>query len=282
QGKTYQFGVHFRPATALSYIYDNPTSPKSSSYATGPDQKGAWKNFDVAGFVPWTKALPEQHWDVVTLQPWQDDSKATLQSDTAAVNGMIAAARKRADNASTRFFIYAAWTDVKYDEFDSYRKAFLTPIPNNPEQLAKPTRDYFRHVTDAVRKTNPGVAMIPAGEVLLALDDKMRAGKFEHFTSVQQLHRDVIHLNSVGKNVAAWTAYATIFKKSPVGLPNNKLPEKDYPPFHDVSEIAPADLKLMQETVWEVVTSPDLRGYTHVSVHPGAATQSTSAGHDPN
>ncbi len=27
------------------------------------------------------------------------------------------------------------------------------------------TRDYFRHVTDAVRKTHPDVALIPSGEV---------------------------------------------------------------------------------------------------------------------
>lgn len=265
QGKTFQWGLHFRGATSLSFIYANPTAPNTSSIRSKNDDGYTWKAVGDEGFVPWTKALPDNRWDAVTLQPWQDDSKATLKSDTEAVNDMIAAARARPDNAATRFYLYCPWTDTKYDQLDSFRQAFLTPIPNHPDQLAKPTRDYFRHVADAVRRTNPDVAMIPAGEVHVALDEKMQAGKFEHFTSVRQLHRDVIHLNALGANIAAWTAYAVIFQKSPVGLPANGLDKGTaQPPFETVTEISPADLKLMQETVWEVVTSADLRGYTNV------------------
>ncbi|HEX4142806.1 MAG TPA: DUF4886 domain-containing protein [Pirellulales bacterium] len=263
QGKTFRWGLHFRGATSLSFMYANPEAPKTSSTKATNTEGHVWKSAGDEGFVPWTRALPENHWDAVTLQPWQDDSKATLQSDTEAVNGMIAAARARPDNASTRFYLYCPWTDTKYDDLDSFRKAFLTPIPDRPDQLAKPTRDYFRHLADAVHKTHPDVAMIPAGEVHVALDEKMQAGKFEHFTSVRDLHRDVIHLNGLGANVAAWTAYAVIFQKSPVGLPAHGLQNgSNQPPFKSVTEISPADLKLMQETVWEVVTSPELRGYT--------------------
>jgi hypothetical protein len=265
QGNTFQWGLHFRGATSLSFIYANPSAPNTSSIRSKNDDGYTWKAVGDDSFVPWTKALPDNHWDAVTLQPWQDDSRATLKSDTEAVSGMIAAARARPDNASTRFYLYCPWTDTKYDELDSFRKAFLTPISNQPDQLAKPTRDYFRHLADAVRETHPDVAMIPAGEVHVALDEKMQAGKFEHFTSVRQLHRDVIHLNALGANVASWTAYAVIFQKSPVGLPANGLGTGSaQPPFEIVKEISPADLKLMQETVWEVVTSGELRPYTNV------------------
>jgi len=82
------------------------------------------------------------------------------------------------------------------------------------------------------------------------------------------LHRDVIHLNSIGQNVTAWTAYAVIFKRSPVGLPYDSHVEKDYPPFKSVVEVSPADLKLIQETVWGVVTSPELSPYTLVRSTP--------------
>lgn len=270
-GYAYYWAVHFRPATSLTYMYANPATTRTASINALHDGDHAWKSFDKPGFIPWTKALPDNHWDVVTLQVWQDDDKATLKRDTDAVNGIIAATRARPDNASTRFYVYAPWTDVKFNEFDSFRNNFLTPSSDKPDQLGKPTRDYFRHVMDSVRKTNPDVGMIPAGEVLLALDQKMRAGKFERLNSVQQLHRDVIHLNSIGQNVAAWTAYAVIFKKSPVGLPNDIHPSKDYPPFKNVTEVSPADLKLLQETVWEVVTSPELRGYTNLSDLAGTA-----------
>ncbi|MEI8195255.1 MAG: DUF4886 domain-containing protein, partial [Phycisphaerae bacterium] len=263
QGNTYQWRVHFRGATSLTYMFENPNGPKTSS-VQGTNTDYTWADVGSPKFMPWTIALPQHHWDVVTLQVWQDDIKATLKTDTAAVNAIITATRSRADNATTRFFIYAPWTVVKYDDLNSYRQAFLAPSPNQPEQLGAATRDYFRHVTESVRQTNPDVALIPTGEVLLALDDKMRAGKFEHLTSVQQLHRDVIHLNSLGSNVTAWTAYAVIFKKSPVGLPNDIHPGKDFPPFKNVTEVSPADLKLLQETIWELVSSPELKVYTKI------------------
>jgi hypothetical protein len=269
QGNTYIWGVHFRAATSLTFIHEHPTDPKSSSCA-GIGEKHTWHSNKTAEadkngpFVPWTVSLPGQHWDVVTLQVWQDDDKATQKRDTEAVNDIIKITRSRPDNAATRFYIYAPWTVSKYDVLDSFSKAYLTPTPDNPDQLGVATRDYFRHVTDSVRKTNPDVAMIPSGEVLLALDAKMRAGKFENFTSVQQLHRDVIHLNSIGQNVTAWTAYAVIFKKSPVGLPYESHMEKDYPPFKSVVEVSSGDLKLIQETVWDVVTSPELSAYTKI------------------
>ena len=271
QGNTYVWGMHFRAATSLTFIHANPTDPKSSSCAGIGEKATSHSNKPGAPdkngpFVPWTVALPGQHWDAVTLQVWQDNDKATLQRDTEAVNDMIKVTRTRPDNAGTRFFIYAPWTVSKYGALDSFSKAYLTPTPDAPDQLGAATRDYFRHVTDAVHKTNLEVALIPAGEVFLALDEKMRAGKFEGLNSVQQLHRDQIHLNSIGKNIAAWTAYAVIFKKSPVGLPNNShLKDSLVPPFQNVAEVSPADLKLIQETIWEVVAAPELRPYTLVN-----------------
>jgi hypothetical protein len=270
QGNTYVWGVHFRAATSLTFIHANPTDPKSSSRAGIGEKATSHANKPGAPgkdgpFVPWTVSLPGQHWDAVTLQVWQDNDKATLKRDTEAVNDMIKVTRTRPDNAKTRFFIYAPWTVSKYGVLDSFSKAYLTPTPNDPGQLGAATRDYFRHVTDAVHKTNPEVALIPAGEVFVALDEKMRAGKFEGLTSVQQLHRDQIHLNSIGKNIAAWTAYAVIFKQCPVGLPNNSHPKDSLvPPFQNVAEVSPADLKLIQETIWEVVTAPELSAYTQV------------------
>ncbi|MCX7007238.1 MAG: hypothetical protein NTY53_08310 [Kiritimatiellaeota bacterium] len=271
QGNTYVWGLHFRAATSLTFIHAHPTDPKSSSCAGIGEKATSHSNKPGAPdkngpFVPWTVSLPGHHWDAVTLQVWQDNDKATLKRDTEAVNDMIKITRTRPDNATTRFFIYAPWTVSKYGVLDSFSKAYLTPTPDDPDQLGMATRDYFRHVTGAVHKTNPEVALIPAGEVFLALDEKMRAGKFEGLASVQQLHRDQIHLNSIGKNIAAWTAYAVIFKKCPVGLPNNShLKDSLVPPFQNVAEVSPADLKLIQETIWEVVSSPGLRPYTLVN-----------------
>lgn len=268
-GHTYDWQAHYRGATSQSYMFKNPEGPGTQSI--GMLGGHVWRNVGAEGFVPWPKALPGHHWDFVTLQPWNDDSRATLASEVAAINGMIAAAKSRPDNATTRFAIYATWAGAPYDNLNGFRDDFTRPTPNLPDQPSVATRAFFRHVTDEVRRTHPAVVMIPAGEVFLALDEQMQAGKFEEFTSIRQLHRDVIHLNSAGCNVVAWTAYAVLFQKSPVGLPNYQTSGPDYPPYKSISDISPADQKHMQEVIWETVTSPDLRGYTGVQPSPGAA-----------
>jgi hypothetical protein len=77
---------------------------------------------------------------------------------------------------------------------------------------------------------------------------KVRAGQFQGFNSIRQLHRDTVHLNSVGQNVASWTADATIFRESSVGLQNDALDNATVSPFTNVTAISPADLLLMQQT----------------------------------
>lgn len=254
KGNAYSWGFHFRNGTGITWIYANPTPPpapdgKIDLTRSAVDQT-ATSSWPGSNLVPWPVALPGNHWDVVTIQPCFDSQVLTnLSTDTNAINGMIAAAKARPDNASTRFFIYAAWPPVKYGDLESYKNAYLAPIVKG----SLPTRKYVRELADSVRKTNSDVAVIPVGEVLYALDEMMRAGKFENFKSIQELHRDAVHLNSVGQNVAAWTAYATIFKQSPVGLPNDTRGNGGGPPFTNVTDISPADLKLMQQTIWDVV-----------------------------
>jgi hypothetical protein len=126
------------------------------------------------------------------------------------------------------------------------------PEQNSTGAASALTRNYFTNLVSAVRQTNPHVEVIPVGEVLYALDMEMRAGQFQGFNSVTQLHRDGLHLNSVGQNVASWTAYAAIFKKSPVGLRNDMLDNATISPFTNVTAISRADLLLMQQTVWDV------------------------------
>jgi hypothetical protein len=183
------------------------------------------------------------------------DGPATLGSDTVAINAMIALTKTRADNVSTRFFIYEAWPAVKYGDLNSYSTAWLAPTQNNLGAASALNRNYFTHLVSAVRQTNFNVEVIPVGEVLYVLDMKMRARQFQGFYSITQLHRDALHLNSVGQNVTSWTAYAAIFKKSPVGLRNDVLGNAAVSPFTNVTAISPTDMLLMQQTVWEVVNS---------------------------
>lgn len=264
KGDTYSWGFHFRNGTGITWMYANPTPPPAANGKIDPTRSAVGQTavslWPDSNLVPWPKALPGNHWDVVTVQPFHDTQVSTdLATDKAAINGMIAAAKTRADNASTRFFIYAAWPAVKYGDLESYKNAYLATNMDG----SMPTRKYITTLADSVRQTHPDVAVIPVGEVLYALDEMMKTGKFQNFTSIQQLHRDPIHLNSIGENVAAWTAYATIFKQSPVGLPNDTRANGLAAPFTNVTDVSPADLHLMQQTIWAVVNEQSK--YTNVT-----------------
>ncbi len=258
QGNTYAWGFHFRPGTSLTFMYKYPTPPAMPYPTISGVKETDTSRWPTTNLVPWPVSLPGNHWDVVTMEPFPGSGTygaATLGSDTVAINAMIALTKTRADNASTRFFIYEAWPAVKYGDLNSYSTAWLTPTQNNPGAASALNRNYFTHLVSAVRQTNPNLEVIPVGEVLYALDMKMRAGQFQGFYSITQLHRDTIHLNSVGQNVVSWTAYAAIFKKSPVGLRNDMLGNATVSPFTNVTPISRADMLLMQQTVWDVVSN---------------------------
>lgn len=258
QDNTYAWGFHFRPGTSLTFLYKFPTPPATPYPTISGVKETDTSRWPTTNLVPWPVSLPGNHWDVVTMEPFPGggtDGPATLGSDTVAINAMIALTKTRADNVSTRFFIYEAWPAVKYGDLNSYSTAWLTSTQNNPGAASALNRNYFTHLVSAVRQTNFNVEVIPVGEVLYVLDMKMRARQFQGFYSITQLHRDALHLNSVGQNVTSWTAYAAIFKKSPVGLRNDVLGNAAVSPFTNVTAISPTDMLLMQQTVWEVVNS---------------------------
>lgn len=265
QGGTYTWGYHFRNASSLTYIHLHPREQgtRTTSAIDIPNTPRTGENPQ-----PWPKALRENHWDVVTMQPHpggNDLGPATLATDTKAVNDMIKATLANPKNKNTRFFIYQAWSDVSDQDPLRFANAYTatTVDPKNPEKTnTSCARDYTAALCDNVRKTYPHVGVIPVGEVLYALDEKMRAGEFQQFKSLSQLHRDVIHLNSAGQNVAAWTAFATIFQKSPVGQPVDELGNGINPPYENITQINDHDLKLMQETIWDVVQKQ--KAYTNV------------------
>jgi hypothetical protein len=253
-GKTYTWGSHFRASTPLTFFYLYPNDATSKATPS-----------------IWPIALPGSHWDVVTMQPYSDSQGApnSLKDNIKAANGIIAKTKLNASNESTRFFIYSAWpqtsaTDLNYSSNLFIASTIVKSAPGGT--MCSLARDFVELLCDSVRKTNPGVCMIPVGEVFYKLDMLMHQGKFNSLTSINQFHRDVYHLNSAGINVAGWTAYATFFKKSPEGLSYDKIDISwaVTAPFLDQHITDAHDLLLIQQTIWEVVT--EKANYTRVSV----------------
>jgi hypothetical protein len=118
--------------------------------------------------------------------------------------------------------------------------------------------DVLRPALSADPSRNP-IYVIPAGTVFAAFVRAVEAaggvdnisGKEALFATATDGTPDPIHLNDLGAYLVALTHYAVLYQKSPVGLPHQLL-RADGTPAVDPGETA---ARLMQETVWRVVTS---------------------------
>jgi hypothetical protein len=243
-------------------------------------------------FGPWGKALSEYSWDVMTMQPFgtlfEPQMKAAREFCRELMN----------KSPDAQVYIYAQWPGkggaqrapmVQNDAVD-WDLRFAGPqdlyeppkwgtkdvperlwYPRIVEALPAPLNGTFKdrslkHQYEAMvlglnreKATNRPVRLIPAGHVMQLLGQKMRAGLVPGYTSLWQLYQDGVHVTNVGSYLVALTFYATIFGDSPVGLPVG--PYEGKPGFGaDGVVISPELARVIQETVWEVVSSHPLTG----------------------
>jgi hypothetical protein len=82
-------------------------------------------------------------------------------------------------------------------------------------------------------------------------DALSKQGPVGPLTSHRDLFTDDIHFNDYGAYLITLTHYAVLYQKSPVGLPHT-LQRADGTP---ASAPGAAAARLMQQTVWDVMTS---------------------------
>ncbi|MDF1699780.1 MAG: hypothetical protein P1V36_01280 [Planctomycetota bacterium] len=207
----------------------------------------------VAEYGTWDVALPGTRWDAVTMQPFYGGS-STLGSDEEAILTLIDATRVNADNADTRFYVYAAWP-----QRPTFAATWTAPVADDDDTPTVLAREYFTHLMTRVRaKTDATVYLIPVGEVLYDLDRRLQAGDVPGLTSIAQLYRDDIHLSyDLGRFVAGLTTYATLFATDPTGIAK---PERWYgasaAPFTTAFHAA------VNAAVWSVVSAHPHSGVT--------------------
>jgi len=96
------------------------------------------------------------------------------------------------------------------------------------------------------------IYLIPGGQVMAALSDALsQQGPVGPLTSHRDLFSDDIHFNDYGAYLIALTHYAVLYQKSPVSLPH-ALRRAD---GTAADAVGPEAARLMQEIVWDVVTS---------------------------
>lgn len=202
RGLDHQVGFHIRTSSSLRNILDNPTD-----VSIEPNEFGAY-----------TQALPNNAWDIVTIQPHPSNSPyTTLGEDIDSIMSFINLTRTNPANANTNFYIYQAWPQRGTA---TYQAQWTAPSPNELDSQMVRRREYYNNLIERVRaETDANVYMIPVGEVLFELDVRMRAGEIPGFTNINQMYRDALHLSyGAGRFVAGATTFATILGQYPTGL----------------------------------------------------------------
>lgn len=163
-------------------------------------------------------------------------------------------------NPDVRVTVQEFW--LPYDTFDPSRKK-VDGLDRNAltgEELRRRHEPYFKSMDDHVRELNtkhgkPVVAVVPAGQAVIALREKVLAGQVAAVKMPADLFTDGIgHVTAPIQVLNTYCHFAVIYRRSPVGLPvpaalaKMKLPEED------------KLNRLLQEIAWEAVTAHPLSG----------------------
>lgn len=208
-------------------------------------------------FGPWDQALAEHRWDAVVLQPF----RSHLADDLPAARHLIRYAAEH--QAASHFYLYTTWPrrevvkqgDQTVPQAIDYAALWTQPYESGPTDRPKNdasfhSRAYYERLRAALVAELPRpdleVDLIPAGEVLYLLDQRIKAGEVPgleaawkrdpklvpgwdvrvgHAAGANVLYADAIHLNplphqdpNIGSYAVALTFVATLTGKSPLGL----------------------------------------------------------------
>lgn len=114
----------------------------------------------------------------------------------------------------------------------------------------------------------PPVYIIPGHKMMARLYDDIPKGIVPGITNINQFFSDNIHTNIFGGYAIAMIHYACIFNESPVGLPNELLP--NLPPT--IQQPSPALATYLQTMIWDVVTKYPRTGITSTTSVDNEAT----------
>lgn len=159
------------------------------------------------------------------------------------------AEKAAAFNPDARIYLYETWH--RHD----VEGGWLERIDGDLETY------WEREIIDralATGRVDRPIYVIPGGQVFARfLREIENRGGFGGINTRADLFDDEIHFNSLGAYLMALTHYAVIYGRSPVGLPHDLLNARGETVPMPSFEAA----RLMQETVWEVVTEYQRSGH---------------------
>jgi hypothetical protein len=156
-----------------------------------------------------------------------------------------------------RLYLYETWHSRKSPE------GWLNRLERDFDRLWD--REFLR-ITLSTDETVRPIFVIPAGQVLARFVRSLEArGGLLGLRSQEDLFArgsddsvDEIHLGDLGNYLVALTHFAVLYQRSPIGMPRELRRANGSAAVAPTSEAA----LLMQETVWDVVTSLPMTGVT--------------------
>ncbi len=208
----------------------------------------------------WDAAFAGHAFHAVTLQPFSMGSTAVEELDAAVA--MVRAVRANPRNADTRLFLYPAWPATPGGAFPveaptTFRAEWEAPLPAGfPTEEAWPrTAAGTAWIVAGVEAaTGERLHVVPIGEVLVALDARLRERSIAGFRSAWDLYRDALHMGPrpgsdpdlSGVYVATLTMAASLYDIDPG---RTTLPRR----FEN--RVDPALAALAQEVVADVASA---------------------------
>jgi hypothetical protein len=257
RGRTLTWGRDMIPGASLSWLWEHP-------------KDGFWQ--EPFGLYP--RALSEYSWDVLCLEPF-DRHPDGKDGDMAMAGNFIELALRHSPDAQV--YVYSRWPRKDKTKDGSlvldYKTKWLREYTGGWDGTEE-TRDYFERVVAGLRKAYEGKAkpalMVPVGDVLLELQERMRVGKVPGVTDIAEVYVDAIHFNNVGSLIVGTTFYATLFHDDPRGMTAEPYNEK-----LDPKQDRLIDEKLaaaIQDVVWTVVRTHPLAGVRTASSREGKSS----------
>ena len=267
RGHTLTWGRDMIPGAPLSWLWEHPKD-----------------GFQQEPFGLYPRALSEHRWDVLSLQPF-DRHLVGKDGDLTMARNFIDLALSRSPDVQV--FVYSRWPRKDKTKDGSlvldYKTKWLRLYTGGWDGTEE-TRDYFEKLVGEVRNAYEGkakpVLMVPVGDVLLELDERMRAGKVPDFNDIAEVYVDGIHFNNVGSYIVGTTFYATLFREDPRRMTADAYNEK-----LDPKKDRLIDEKLaaaIQDAVWNVVRKHRLAGVLKTPSRDGQSATNFALPGDPS
>ncbi len=165
-------------------------------------------------------------------------------------------------NPNIRVTVQEFW--LPFDIYDTTFKLRPQNVDHNAptaEELRKLHEPYFQSMDDHVRSLNKllgkeALFVVPAGQAVIALREKIIAGQVPGLSTQQDLFTDAIgHARPPLQALVAYCHFAVIYRRSPVGLPLPAVLARANNPNWDEKLN-----RLLQELAWDAVTHHPLSG----------------------